>query len=142
MGLVGLNLRISVSKLGLRLQTVPENGQWCQNTKNALKFCQFGTSSIRAPSSRPPHGFLPPGLREGWSSGPGCLKSQSGQISIIFSCFGTIEHFLAPFGVLTPTSILKFADFFYLRAELWAQMQILKKKSRSDFLDIFFLFEF
>ena len=52
--------------------------------------------------------------------------------------FGTISHFLAPFEVLTPTSILNFAALFFtgLRAELWAQTQ--KKRdgnSGFDFLD-------
>ena len=59
------------------------------------------------------------------SAGPGCLKSQTGQISRKFYFFGTISHFLAPFEVLTPTSILNFAALFFmgLRAELWAQTQ-------------------
>ena len=73
-----------------------------------------------------PGGVLGGVLGGVWSSGPGCLKSQTGQILKIFLFFGTISHFLAPFEVLTPTSILNFvADFFFfgLRAELWAQTQ-------------------
>ena len=46
------------------------------------------------------------------SAGPGCLKSQTGQISKKFYFFGTISHFLAPFEVLTPASILNFVAFF------------------------------
>ena len=57
-----------------------------------------------------------------------------------FQFFGTISHFLAPFEVLTPTSILNFvADFLFfgLRAELWAQMQEKRDgNSGFDFLDL------
>ena len=73
------------------------------------------------------------------SAGPGCLKSQTGQISRKFYFFGTISHFLAPFEVLTPTSILNFAALFFfmgLRAELWAQTQEKSDgNSGFDFLD-------
>ena len=52
--------------------------------------------------------------RGGLELGAGCLKSQTGQISKEFYFFGTISHFLAPFEVLTPTSILNFAALFFL----------------------------
>ena len=67
------------------------------------------------------------------------LECQIGQILKIFLFFGTISHFLAPFEVLTPTSILNFVALFFfmgLRAELWAQTQ--KKRDENsgfDFLD-------
>ena len=71
--------------------------------------------------------------------GPGCLKSQTGQISRKLYFFGTICYFLAPFEVLTPTSILNFIAFFFgggFRAELWAQMQEKREKDQDfDFLD-------
>ena len=46
--------------------------------------------------------------------GPKILKSQTGQISRKFSCFGTIDHFLAPLGVLTPTSILNHSSLWWI----------------------------
>ena len=69
------------------------------------------------------------------SAGPGCLKSQTGQISRKNYFYGTILHFLAPFEVLTPSSILNFEKarrVYSLRGgALWAPMRILRKSFQT-----------
>ena len=88
------------------------------------------------------------GAPEGWAEGsaaqpasgtwgePGCLKSQTGQISRKFNFFGTICHFLAPLGVLTPTSILNFAAFFFVsQGRVMGSNAKFKKKIQIRLLD-------
>ena len=76
------------------------------------------------------------------------LECQTGQISKKFYFFRTIYHFLAPFGVLTPTSILNFvADFFFLVSgpSYGLKCKLRGKKYGFDFLDFwqnFEIFEF
>ena len=41
-----MKLRISVSKLGLILQMVPENGQWAPKFEFSLRVCQFRNSRL------------------------------------------------------------------------------------------------